>query len=121
MQDLKVTQNHYPILWLGLNKSDNRIVESTIWLKVNNYRNIENRFGVFVFSNLLFRVIYIGKAGAGEMLDCINESILSGKANGSCQIKALYTSSYAKADSLEKDLIKEYKPFNNIIGDKMTF
>ena len=55
----------------------------------------------------------IGKAGAGRMVDEIQSAKDRGKDYGATRVKALYTNSADRAQSLEQALIEKYNPPNN--------
>jgi hypothetical protein len=58
-------------------------------------------------------VKYIGKAGAGRMVNEIQSAIDRGKDYGATRVKALYTNSSDRALVLEQALIAKYNPPNN--------
>lgn len=109
-----ILQNH--MKWQIKDESDKRIYTKSNWLPISNCDTFEERAGVYVFADSDFDVGYIGKAGAGRMVDEINNAIYREKDNGCEKVKALYTNSDVNAKSLEGELIQEYNPKNNIIG-----
>jgi len=99
--------------WISKDASDRRIVASSYWRKIVNYKGLVNRTGVYVFANSAYQVKYVGKAGFVRMVPEIYNAITRGKAYGASQVKALYTNSEKNALSLERDLINKYNPLNN--------
>ena len=100
--------------WRYSDENDNRIVAKTSWYNIENYENLENRSGVYIFADVNHQVKYIGKAGARRMVDEIADAISRGKDYGATRLKALYTNSDTNALSLERDLIYKYDPPNNL-------
>jgi hypothetical protein len=92
---------------------DRRVLKSSNWCQIEDYRLLEQRTGVFIFVNFLFQVKYIGKAEEGKLITKIKEAIRTGKSHGAILIKALYTKSFDKTESLEHDLVSKYSPSNN--------
>lgn len=99
--------------WDIRDHQDWRVVDYTRWLNIENYRNLENRAGVYIFADVNHQVKYIGKAGAGRMVNEISNAMYRGKSKGATLVKALYTNSSANAQSLETVLINKYNPPNN--------
>jgi hypothetical protein len=93
---------------------DRRVLKSSSWCDIEEYYSLDERTGVFIFVNLLFQVKYIGKADEGRMIAEIHDAIIAGKSNGALLIKVLYTRSYDKTDTLQKDLVIKYNPMNNL-------
>ena len=58
---------------------------------------------------------YVGKAGPSRMVAEIAQAIYRRKDFGATRVKALYTNSDANALSLERELIDEYDPPNNLL------
>ena len=100
--------------WDISDHQDWRVVDNTRWLNISNYQNLEARAGVYIFADVNHQVKYIGKAGAGRIVDEIYNAIYRGKDRGATQVKALYTNSSGNATSLEAKLIDKYNPPNNL-------
>jgi len=93
---------------------DSRVVAcSEWWINLKDFEELEARAGVYLFANAKCDVKYIGKSGAGRMIEEVRFAITKKKNNGATKIRALYTNSNTKAQSLEKYLIKKYNPVNN--------
>lgn len=90
-----------------------RVVESSDWLELDKYRELEGGLGVFIFSNFFFQVKYVGRSGSCGVVEGIAEAIKNGKSAGSSRVKVIYTKSENRAISLEKKLINRYNPINN--------
>lgn len=99
--------------WDPSDQNDYRVVEFSRWRNLENYGTFEERSGVYIFANVDWQVKYIGKAGAGRMVDEIQSAIDRGKDYGATRVKALYTNSADRALSLEHALIEKYDPPNN--------
>ena len=102
------------MIWNNNNSHDRRVVESTRWIYLSNYTNLEQRSGVYIFANSDHQVKYIGKAGARRMVLEIESALNRGKNYGASLVKVLYTNSDPNALSLERDLINLYSPPNNL-------
>ena len=106
--------------WDKSSETDARIISKSKWTPIDTYKELKENAGVYVFSNEGFDVKYIGKAGKRRMvLEYVQvfeiySAICRGKDDGATQVIALYTNDNENALSLEDDLIKEYKPNNNI-------
>ena len=99
------------------NVSDNRdwrVVKYTGWLNIEDYQDLEERAGVYIFADVDHQVKYIGKAGAGRIVDEIYSAQYRDKDRGATLVKVLYTNSSANAQSLETKLINKYGPPNNL-------
>jgi len=96
-----------------LDAQDSRVLAHTRWRYISNYRDLQQRSGVYIFANSDLQVKYIGKAGAYRMVKEIANAIHRRKANGATKLRVLYTNSGEKATSLETYLIKKYRPVNN--------
>ena len=93
---------------------DSRVVSaSEWWIKLEEFETLEQRAGVYLFANAKYEVKYVGKSGAGGMVEEIRDAINKKKSRGATQVRALYTNSNEKAQSLEKHLIEKYNPVNN--------
>jgi len=88
-------------------------VDYSGWLKLENYKNLEERSGVYIFASSDLQVKYVGKAGARRIVQEVGNAISRGKAYGASEVKALYTNSDDNALSLERVLLEKYKPPNN--------
>lgn len=100
--------------WETSDHQDWRVVDYTRWLNISNYQNLEARAGVYIFADVNHQVKYIGKAGAGRVVDEIYNAIYRGKNRGATRVKVLYTNSNSNATSLEAKLIEKYNPPNNL-------
>jgi len=106
--------------WNVSSEKDSRIIENSNWLPIDDYKELKENSGVYVFTNDDLDVKYIGKAGKRRMvLEHVHvfeiySAICRGKDDGATQVKALYTNSNETALTLEKDLIRKYTPDNNI-------
>ncbi len=89
--------------------SNLRVVNSTDWIELGGFRNLEQGSGVFVFSNFLYQVKYIGKARNKEMIESIDEAIRNGKSVGISKLKVYYTKNEYHAMMLQKKLMMRYK------------
>lgn len=103
------------MIWDASDQQDWRVVDYSGWLSLQNYGNLENKAGVYIFADASHDVKYIGKAGAGRMVVEISNAISRDKDRGATLVKALYTDSSANAQSLETDLINKYDPPNNFV------
>jgi excinuclease UvrABC nuclease subunit len=93
---------------------DSRVVSSSDWwINLKDYETLEARAGVYLFANTKYDIKYIGTAGAGKMLQEIKGAINKKKNKGATHVRALYTNSKAKAQSLKKHLVQKYNPVNN--------
>lgn len=105
--------------WNDNDLYDTRIEGIADWRPVDQYRQLEDRAGVYIFADEDFDVQYVGKAGAGRMviegqnIVEIASAIARLKTQGATQVLALYTNSNEKAKSLERSLIATYDPPNN--------
>jgi len=102
------------MIWDYSDHSDYRVVDYSRWRNLENYGTFEPRAGVYLFANVDLHIKYVGKAGAGRMVDEIESAINRGKAYGATLVKALYTNSEEKALSLETALKEKYNPPNNL-------
>lgn len=91
-----------------------RVFDTTDWLELEKYKELEDGLGVFILSNFFFQVQYIGRAGEKGIVSGISDAIKSGKSAGATKIKVLYTRSEKQAIQLEKDLIVKYHPVKNL-------
>ncbi len=103
------------MIWSNSDANDPRVVESTGWRYLANYSGLEERSGVYIFTNVDHQVKYIGKAGPGRMVKEIENALSRNKGFGATLVKVLYTNFDEKAKSLERDLINAYYPPNNLI------
>ena len=93
---------------------DSRVVAfSEWWINLKDFGELEARAGVYLFANANYDVKYIGKAGAGRMVEEVRCVINRKKNKGATKVRALYTNANEKALSLEKYLIEKYNPVNN--------
>lgn len=102
------------MIWNSNDTNDYRVVSHAYWRQLNNYSDLEDRAGVYIFADVNKQVKYIGKAGARRMVLEIESALRREKGYGATQVKALYTNSDANALSLERDLINNYNPPNNL-------
>ncbi|MCW4051364.1 MAG: hypothetical protein NWE89_16705 [Candidatus Bathyarchaeota archaeon] len=101
------------VRWGPNDEKDRRILKVSPWKSLQNLGTIEPRSGVYVFTDSLYNVKYIGKAGHGKMLQEINQAMEIGKDTGAEHVKALFTTSETNAESLQRRLVSKYKPSNN--------
>jgi excinuclease UvrABC nuclease subunit len=99
--------------WDSRDQQSRQVMAVSEWQSLENYQDLEPRAGVYIFADAGLRVKYIGKAGAGRMVEEIATAILSDKAFQATRIKALYTNSDVNAWLLEAHLIDKYDPPNN--------
>ena len=93
---------------------DSRVVSSSEWwIDLKDHKKLEARAGVYLFANAKYDIKYIGTAGARRMVQEVRRAIDRKKSKGATKIRALYTNSTEKAQSLKKHLIKKYNPVNN--------
>jgi excinuclease UvrABC nuclease subunit len=93
---------------------DDKVVSvSEWWINLKEHETLEPRAGVYLFSNSKLDIKYIGHAGAGQMVQEVTNAMKKKKSKGASQVRALYTNSHQKAESLEKLLIQKYDPVNN--------
>jgi hypothetical protein len=93
---------------------DSRVDSSSEWwIDLKDYETLEAKAGVYLLANAKYDIKYIGTAGAGKMIQEIKDAINRKNSKGATKIRALYTKSKAKAQSLEKYLTKKYNPVNN--------
>ena len=100
--------------WEPTDQQDSKVIAFTRWRDLVNYGTFEERAGVYIFASVDWQVKYIGKAGAGRMVGEIESAIRRNKDYGATRVKALYTNSGEKAQSLETTLIDKYEPPNNL-------
>lgn len=106
--------------WNENHENDNRIVDKTDWFLLDDYKELKENAGVYVFVNDNLDVKYIGRAGQGRMVlehiqvFEIHSAICRGKDDGATKVKTLYTQNNERSIALEADLIKLYTPTNNI-------
>jgi len=91
-----------------------RVVDTSATIDLDNYKDLEARAGVYIFMNIDGEVKYIGKAGAGRIVDEIYNAMYRKKDLGATTVKVLYTNSDLNALSLESELIDTYDPPNNL-------
>jgi len=102
------------MLWDPNDVVDSRVVSSSEWwIDLKDYKELEARAGVYLFANAKYDIKYIGTAGARGMVEDVRRAIEGKKGKGATKIRALYTNSTGKAQSLEKYLIAKYNPVNN--------
>ena len=104
------------MVWQVSDEQNWRVVESSLWLNIEDYKQLQPRTGVYIFASAIFDVKYVGKAGAGRMIDEIADAIRRGKNLGASIVKALYTNSDEDAIAFEGYLIEKYQPPNNETG-----
>lgn len=93
---------------------DSRVVSSSEWwIDLKDYKELEAKAGIYLFANAKCDVKYIGTAGARNMVEEVRRAIDRKKSKGATKVRALYTNSTEKAQSLEKHLIAKYNPVNN--------
>jgi len=93
---------------------DSRVVAfSEWWINLKDFGALEARAGVYLFANAKYDIKYIGTAGARKMVEEVRSAIDRKKNKGATRVRALYTNSNKKAQSLKKYLIKKYNPVNN--------
>ena len=93
---------------------DSRVaVFSEWWIKLKDFEELEARAGVYLFANDKYDIKYIGKSGASKMIKKVRGAITKNKNKGATKVRALYTNSNTKAQSLQKYLITKYNPVNN--------
>ena len=71
--------------WDISDHQDWRVVDNTRWLNISNYQNLKARAGVYIFADVNHQVKYIGKAGAGRIVDETYNAIYRGKNRGATQ------------------------------------
>lgn len=102
------------MLWDPSDVVDSRVVSSSEWwIDLKDYKKLEARAGVYLFANAKYDIKYVGTAGARRMVQEVRRAIARKKSKGATKIRALYTNSTEKAQSLKKHLIKKYNPVNN--------
>ncbi len=99
--------------WDSNDQRDYRVVAIGDWRSLESYQDLEAKAGVYIFADAGLRVKYIGKAGAGGMVDEVGDAIRTDKAYQATRVKALYTNSNKNAQSLGAELIDKYDPPNN--------
>jgi hypothetical protein len=93
---------------------DPRVVDSSEWwIDLKDYEKLEARSGVYLFANAKYDIKYIGTAAAGGMVEEVKTAIDKKKSRGATKVRALYTNSKGKAQSLRKYLTEKYDPVNN--------
>lgn len=103
------------MVWDDKEVKDGRVKAYSVgWIVIGNYQTLENRAGVYIFADVDHQVKYVGKAGAGRMVEEIQDAIRRDKDRGATLVKALYINSDANALSLENDLKNKYHPPNNL-------
>jgi excinuclease UvrABC nuclease subunit len=97
----------------------NEVVNSRVvavsewWINLKDFGELEARAGVYLFANSKYDIKYVGTAGAGKMVEEVRDAINKKKSKGATKIRALYTNSKEKAQSLQEYLIEKYNPVNN--------
>lgn len=99
--------------WDSRDQQGREVVAVGEWRSLENYQDLKPRAGVYIFADAGLQVKYIGKAGAGRMVNEVADAISRDKAYHATRIKALYTNSDANARLLEGNLIDKYDPPNN--------
>ena len=93
---------------------DSRVASaSEWWINLKDPETLESRAGVYLFANTKFDIKYVGHAAGGKMIKEVKNAINQKKSKGATQVRALYTNSKERAQSLEKYLIQKYNPVNN--------
>jgi excinuclease UvrABC nuclease subunit len=93
---------------------DSRVVSySEWWINLKDFGELEPRAGVYLFANSNYDIKYVGTAGAGRMVEETRDAINKKKSKGATKVRALYTNSNEKAQSLQEYLIEKYNPVNN--------
>jgi len=111
---LSICERDNPVIvmkWETLD--DDSVVDSSKWLPLAEYKQLRSRSGVYVFIDSASEVWYVGKAGAGRMVEEVKNAIDRGKGKGANQVAALYTNGDEAAKTLESKLIDHYQPENN--------
>jgi len=83
------------------------------WINLKDFETLESRSGVYMLANANYDIKYIGTAGSHGMTEEIRDAINRKKSKGTTKVRALYTNSTEKAQSLKKYLITKYNPVNN--------
>lgn len=99
--------------WDPSDEKRHEVVKVQGWISVDSVDKLQPRAGVYVFVDAPDDVKYIGKAGAGRMVEEVKSAINRGKNKGNGWVKALYTNSDDAAKTLEAKLIEKYDPPNN--------
>jgi hypothetical protein len=108
------------MIWEVSDNLDWRVGEYTGWVDVRNYKQIENRSGVFILVDCDLHVKYIGIADRGEMKDEIERILVKMKGGTFSRIKVLFTNSSAYAELLMPVLVKKYNPPLNLSTTKKS-
>jgi len=87
-----------------------KVVDTTDWIALERYKNLEQGPGVFLLSNFFYQVKFIGKTSDGELVKAIDEAIEKSKSAGVAKVKVIYTKSESHAIQLQKRLIAKYSP-----------
>lgn len=95
---------------LSVDINSYKVVDSTEWIALERYKNLEQGPGVFLLSNFFYQVKFIGKTKGGEMVKAIDEAIEKAKPAGVAKVKVFYTKSESQAILLQKRLIAKYNP-----------
>lgn len=118
------------MIWEVTDEQNNRVIEASEWIPLSSYKTqLEERAGVYIFTDDDYDVKYIGKAGAGRMVVEnktkqekqevgkfffeVYSALRRKKDTGATQVKALYTNSDDVALNYENELIEKYNPPNN--------
>ena len=101
--------------WKIGDSHDARIVSLSQWLRIDRYKELRNRTGVFLFADSSRNVKYVGSARSFRLTSEIYRAVRLDKDKDAVLVKALYTDSAESAESLRKDLISKYQPVNNLI------
>ncbi len=91
-----------------------KVVDTTEWIAIERYKNLEQGPGVFLLSNLFYQVKFIGKTNDGEMIKAIDDGIRKAKSTGVAKVKVIYTKNESQAIELQKRLIAKYNPIQNL-------
>lgn len=91
-----------------------KVVDTTEWIALERYKNLEQGPGVFLLSNFFYQVKFIGKTQDGEMVKAIDEALKKAKSAGVAKVKVIYTKSESHANQLQKRLIAKYNTIQNL-------
>lgn len=99
--------------WTNSDLKKYRIESFTPWMDIYEFGELDDDSGVFVFTDVIKEVKFIGYANKNYLLEEIANAIIDGKDMQSNHIMVIYTESYDEANAIGQFLIEKYNPENN--------
>ena len=97
--------------WDSKDERNRRVDSASGWLRIDDFRRLQGKPGVFIFADDSLSVEYVGSTGS--IFNGVNSAIRLGKDRQATQVKALYTGSSSEAEDLAEELVRVYRPWNN--------